>query len=138
MDIVPNPDDVMTRLIEWIELKDDKKFQDNYQTNLNIINEEQHNVLLYKAIDNNLIDIVEEILKHGHTNINKKGLFSTYTPLGLAVRKEEKYAIVQCLIKYNADVNYRINYEDTPIMEAIKYSNWPAFRLLHENGADID
>ncbi|KAK4465531.1 ankyrin repeat-containing domain protein [Cladorrhinum samala] len=96
------------------------------------------NTPLYFAIRNVHLGTVRHLLQKGAvTNIrNSVGL----TPLTLAasLASPASHAIIQELLCAGADVNFSHLDGGTPFAVAVMLNNTPLFRLLLDNGADIE
>ncbi|XP_076288512.1 transient receptor potential cation channel subfamily A member 1-like [Lasioglossum baleicum] len=94
--------------------------------------------LLSIAAGNGSLKIVEDLLKYGAdvNRLNSSTFGRDLTALHSAV-KQHKVAVAQLLINYGANVNFKNNLGDTPIVYAIENSDTEMAKLLLTNGADI-
>jgi Ankyrin repeats (3 copies) len=60
------------------------------------------------------------------------------TPLHLTMQIENRFPVVELLIRTGANIEARDLHRDTPLHYAVVYRNVRAARLLIENGADLD
>lgn len=97
-----------------------------------LLENEEYTDMLYRAINNNNIEEVKDLVELG-IDLNPKGRI--ISPLMVAVRKENE-ELVQFLLEKAADPNVRDDYGFTPLHQASSESGGSMVELLLEYSAD--
>ena len=101
---------------------------------------------LHIACENTYSEVVEELLKNGaNPNLKCKSIEYKRSPMHLVFEKgyieenneinKQTIAIIECLLRYGADINAENGLDQTSLLLATVFENVAAVKLLLKNGA---
>jgi len=95
----------------------------------------ENNALMYAAESGNL-QCVNILIKAG-ANVNSNN-FTGLTPLMVALRRRNNYAVAKKLIEKGADVNAKTIHSETVLMFAASSDNTKTIKMLIDKGVDVN